>query len=239
MPTLTYPGYYPLTGTASGAQLHDLFYDPSSPNASLAMLNGRLDGGNFTTTFELEQLHTQRGSVVTAFGSSANANIDYRAQVFGGFEFGATDPFEFPTLAGEQKFYIPGGNVTAFFPYETTILLVMFTVYWNAHTPDADNMSSIFLHVDGTVVQDMARNVSNTAPLTGTEVDNYSTNYGYKKARAFHGHFVSPATSPLGANLLSGGWHTVGLGIMADPGVKMTRIHARDIVVMAFKSSGS
>jgi hypothetical protein len=230
---ITYPGFFPFTDSqvALGDNVFDLLYDPGSPSASLSVLNGWLDGQNFATSFQLADVHTQRGSIVDVSSSSANANLDYRKQVFGGFTFSSTEKFQVPLLTNEQKVYIPGANVTRFIPWTTAAVVVHWTIFWNAQN-QGSSVSKVFFHIDGTVVQTEGRNVGLTSPNVAGEVRNYSTNKGYRKSRAFHGHYVSPSSS-----LISGGWHTFGLGIMADPAVDMTRVHARDIVVMAFKAS--
>jgi hypothetical protein len=49
---------------------------------------------------------------------------------------------------------------------------------------------------------------------------------------------IAPPSNGCAAEV-QGGWHTFGLGVIADPNVSMTRIGARDIVVLAFKGTGS
>lgn len=241
MADITYPAFFPFADadTATGSQIVDLLYDPASPAASLSVLNGTLTFANLAGSFALEEIHTQRASSVEAIRASANANLDYRPQVFGGFTFdqgGAGEQYQIPLLTGQKKTYIPGANVTHFYHWPNTTVVAMWSVMWNAHIGDT-SLSKVYFHIDGTIQQPDARNVSSTfnnALPSATTVDNYRENFGYRKARTFHGHYVSPNDSAV-----AGGWHTIGLGVVADPDVIMTRIHARDIVVLLFKSTGS
>jgi hypothetical protein len=241
MGLVTYPVFFPFTGPnmADGSQIYDLLYDPSDPAASLSVINGNLERVNFDSGFLLEDIHTQRRSAVDVVAASANANLDFRPSVFGGTSFNnaANEQYEIPTLPGVKRTYIPGANVTHFYHWPDTIVIALWSVHWSAHSPADTQLSRIYFHIDGTIVRDTARNVAstyNSSVPTALTIDNYRTNYGFKKSRFYSGHYVTPNT-----DLIDGGWHSMGLGVIAEPGVSLTRVHARDIVVLAFRSAGS
>ncbi len=229
---ITWPAGFPYTGTDTNESLFTLFYDVGGPDSSLAVVNGYIEDDNFASTFELEDIHTQRGSIVNAWSSSGNSNLDYIARVFGGYDFDteAGDQFRMPALPGESKIYIPGANRTFYLPVDSYII-VFWTVYWNTQSvPGTDVFSKVYFVVDNTLQQDNARNVGVTTGATSA-ITNLETNRGYAKARTFHGHYVTPNGSEL-----SQGWHTVGLAVLSEPDVVMTRIHSCDIVVLAIKA---
>lgn len=230
---ITYPVSFPYTGTTTATgdgDLSLLVYDPSNPDASWSVINGYLDGDNMTSTYDLEYRHTQRGSIAQGWSSSGNSNLDYRHQVFGGYIVNATGgKYRAPTLDNESKIYIPGANRTFYLPVASHVI-VTWTVTWNSQVDD-EKLSKVYFHVDGTIQRGDSRNVAATSDSLSLSMDNYKLNYGYQKGRSYHGHYTSDGSSPMAA-----GWHTVGLGIIADPEVIMTRVHACDIVVLAFKA---
>lgn len=249
MAVITYPGFFPFAGsdTAQGDQIYDLLYDPSAPAASLSVLNGSVSAGNFDAEFLLEDIHTQRGSAVDVVSASANANLDFRPSVFGGVTFDnlLLEQYEIPTLPGTPRTYIPGANVTHFFHWPDVIVIALWSVHWNAHSPSDGGLSRVYFHLDGTIVRDSARNVASTynsgagsgafdGAITVDSLDNFRPTYGFKKARFYSGHYVTPND-----DLIAGGWHSMGLAVVAEPSVGLTRVHARDIVVLAFRSAGT
>lgn len=233
MADITYPGFFPFTGTdaLNGSNFYDLFFDPAAPTASLSVINGNLGAANFATSFELEDIHTQPGSIVNAFAASGNANLDWRAGLFGGVTFnaGTGEANQISLLTDNARYYIPGANRTFYLPVDSHVL-VMWTVYWNAQIVDSNRLSRVYFHVDGVVQQETGRNIAHTADST-TEIDNFAVNNGYLKARAYSGHHITTFGAPM-----TEGWHTVGLGIIAEPQALVTRTHACDIVVMTFKA---
>lgn len=226
---ITYPGTFPFVGTDTTVSPYPLF--KATPPASLSVLNGWLDGNNFASSFALEDVHTQPGSIVNAWQASGNSNLDYRPSVFGGYEFDTTsgDSFRMPFLPGESKFYIPGANNTFYLPVESYVAF-FWTVYWNAQTVATGQLSYVYFVLNDEIQPGDARFVGQTAAAT-TAVNNLETNQGYKKARTYHGHYVTPSSAKLAA-----GWHSAGLAVLADKDVLMTRIHACDIAVLAFKA---
>lgn len=230
---ITYPLTFPYAGTDTAAGEGDLSLlvnSPSQPSASWSVLNGFLDGDNMTSTYDLEYRHTQRGSIAHGWSASGNANLDFRHQVFGGFVVDTgIYHYRAPALDDDAKVFIPGANKTFYLPVESHVL-VTWTVTWNTHVSQ-EKLSKVYFHVDGTIQVGDSRNVGTTSDPSGAQMDSYKANFGYLKGRSYHGHYATEGATPMAA-----GWHTVGLGLVADPEVPVTRVHACDIVVLSFKA---
>lgn len=232
MPDITFPGFFSFAAgdTSDAEDVEDLFFNDTSPTTSLSIVNGYLDADNFASTFDLEDVHTQRGSIVNFMSASGNANLDWKPQLFGGktFNTGSGEQYRIPTMSGESKMYIPGANKTFYLPVQS-YLSIHWNIFWNAQIPD-HSLSVVYFHVDGDPQRQCSRNVSYTSPVVGTETERYARNRGHAKARAYSGHWTSSFLAPIAA-----GWHTAGLAVVAEPDVILTRTHACDIQVLAFK----
>lgn len=226
---VTYPVFFPFSDgdTLDGDDVLSLFYDPAAPSASLFVLSGNLDVTNFDSSFRLEHSQIQRGASVDAWAVAGTANLDYRRAMFGGRNVQVGEENLFDLAEGEKSYSIPGGSKTFYLPVQSAILLA-WTIYWNHQAPDsvANPLTQIFLSIDGEPVMDCVRQAGESFSSGVEQIFNYSTNYGFQKARVYHGHYVTPFTA-----YMDPGFHTASLRITTDSNVIFSRVHARNMCV--------
>lgn len=210
-----------------------LFYRDQTVVDSLLAINGTLDEDNFDASFLVRNHHTQKGSHVDSGSVAGTANLDYKGSVYGLFNGYDSSPAFDPD--GSTPFqYIPGAGQPIYCKWPAYVL-AMWQVY---STPanyflSSQKFSQIFLTVDGEYEPSFVR----MWPVIGDQAyGTVSRREGvfdpvltYEKARYWSGAALLE---------LSQGWHDVGLAVVADFAIMMTRIHAVSFKHVAFKRAG-
>jgi len=229
MADITFPGSFPFSdgNTLSGPDTYELFYNVLNPNQSLGEINGRLTEVNLAASFDLEDIHTQRGSIVDGWSSAGTANLDWKKSLFGNRAITLNNEILFSLNAVDPTFFIPGLNRTFYLPRASYLL-----VYWCVHMSTAssdlaasNDVAQVYLHLDGTTIPDSVRCIPFSSAAWGG-VAQYAAWQTFAKGRTWCGHLMSPSGSSVAA-----GWHTIGLKLIADSDPLMTRIHACHIIV--------
>jgi hypothetical protein len=212
------PTIYPFVDGAPlvAADLNYMFYNDTVSVDSLAIVNGGLNVDNFSNGFVVGPEHTQRGSFASGGESSGTANLDWKYTWFADY----TTPVPFAYVQDLDPAYpIPGGCCAPYLKYDSWVL-VLWQVYWmNASLSSFNPWSTIFLMVDGAYVAANARSVNQIGATV-------STPNAYAKARSWSGHAWLN---------LDQGHHDIGLVLLADSGIPMTRTHAASIAWVAFR----
>jgi hypothetical protein len=211
---------FPLSGTdaLSGTTVLEAFYKDNSGGGSLHVINGFLTYANLSPTLLVEKESVQRGAMVDAARSSGTANLDYKFYWFNESVIG-DDDFHYLNVEEHTPYRpIPGGCKNLFCKV-ATLALVTWQVYWTTSVFIDDALSVIFLVQDGEPVEGEAR----IGGRLGPDQENPDQ---VARSRAWSGH----ALLELGV-----GWHDIGLCLLADKDVPMTRIHAVSIKVLLLK----
>lgn len=218
MPVLTLPSPYPYVDGAavSGTGLLGLFWDPTSPDTSLAIVNGLLDDDNLDVTLTHEL--TQLGSQLDVVGAAGTANLDFKYVNFGEYDYTFTVDDEFDPFV-----YIPGGSVEFHNKWDDSYALITWTVTWASDSIGDDPAATIMLLVDDAYVTTQRRNVGRCTSGTGIGEPE-----GYKKGRTWSGHALVAITSR--------GWHSAGLAVLTDKDIRQTRTYAVSISVMQMRA---
>ena len=240
--------------TPSADTLYDFMYSPLTP--SLELLNGQLDGENFTDIDSrfIEYPLIQTGALASAQGVAGTANLDY-------FSGGSTVPdgsgfFRNANLANTKRYLaIPGASVQFYLPYPAWVLFTWSLSLTNdneipttvkaakdiSSTSDLTDTSwsqvSFFIDGDpaGPSLQDSA---SATRINYGSMGDETNATIGRAfnadprlqdryKGRFWAGHYF--------AQELPAGYHSASLRVCASSRVKQTRFRARSMKYIYFK----
>ena len=258
MPKVTYT---PLVdGTVpSGEQVYDSFYslDPSSgiPSASMAVMNGFLDGENFDIgNREIDYIYIQRYACSGADMIAATASLDFfsdkNASSTSPGSSGVFNIGQSPTTAGKNDFKaIPGASIQFYLPYRAFVLLT-WQVCWTNDSDNEDEETQIRLFVDGDklgpdggvddfcnvrrVRRTMFRASASASEATGTDKTTYDFLRDRYKGRFWCGHQWLPLP---GEGALGKGFHSASLRLIQHSGVKQSRVRARSMKVIYFKAT--
>lgn len=204
---------YPFSNGTSSLQVDELISDNI-----VTQLNGLMGSSNMTGTGFVGREHIQRGSHVRVWQTSGTANLDYFSDTFQGYDTLLT----FNPTANDVRQAIPGACLRFYLPWPAR-LLVMGGVHWGNNSTDDDQQSRIFLRFDDTYQTDHRRAVGMSV-MSGLH-------YGVDKNR-----WWSCKQSIMLENPTDVDWHDVGLYIACDQGIEHTRVWARHMVVVAFRT---
>lgn len=219
---------------------------------SLEVVNGRLDSSNVslsTTTGLVDYTLIQDGAVSGGAGVSGTANLDffsdalwesavdtfYLLEPFTQGVFGNV-PSTLTTAADNHYIALPGGSIQFFLPQKSRVLLTWQVVWVNDSTLnsktshmrlfiDNDKEANDLVGADsvggGTgpvavrrVKQTMFRSGSSSVPGNRQLRDRY-------KSRYWSGHYW--------VDSLERGWHSASLRVIANMGIKQTRVRCRNM----------
>lgn len=218
----TFP-YLPFSAgnTIDPSKVWTIFYDDDLAGAanSLQVICGGLDEDNLAGSFNPGPEHLQPGAAAFVVGSSGTANLDFKDVLFGEYE--TEEAWAFDSNAPYHG--IPGGSRTVYLPWAAQVL-VTWSVFWTAAAMSSQIMKSdIFLMVDEDYEDAQMRR-------HGRISDGFDNPEGYKKSRVWTGHALLE---------LEAGWHDIGLCILADKAINMTRVHAVNIDLLCMKFGGA
>lgn len=221
MSTLTLPGFPVTAGQVIDPDLLNIaMFDPTNPEDSFAVVNGLLDEENLGGSLVLTKEMHQRGSAIEMSSSSGTANLDYRFLWFGDY---ALDESFTVIRARDPVIPIPGGCRSVFVKWPAAQALVMWTVFvtsGNFRAVNDSHKTSVLLTVDGALSKSQFRPIG----MLGESTDDPDQ---YAKSRVWSGHALVP---------LERGWHDIGLNVLADAEVPLTRIHAVSIAIVILKN---
>lgn len=218
--------------TVSG--VNDRLFDASSPDTSLAIVNGGLDENNldgYPSTSPYVQIgpdHVQPGSLVDNWRAAGTANLDYIWQHFGLTDIADEDvgaPGDSPVTATTWNTYaakpIPGGCRSFWLNWDARVVIAWNIMWTNDNSVaegTARHLTRIFLRVDSSYQTSCRRSVGQTTAS--------STHEGYARNGVYCGHAVVDMTR---------GYHDVALEILQDKQVQQARVWARSIHIMPLK----
>ena len=212
---------------------------------SLENINGQLTSANLDTKPDITYMHVQKNAFSDAGAAAGTASLDFFAgcnpvPVGSGWYRGVTD------LSVKKGRYlaIPGACKRFYLPYPARVLC-LWSVTWANDSQDKDKTSNIAFFID----DDLTSGSDN--PLTTPQTrrvrrsrfiggDNGFTNKSYGdtqtqavlfdryKQRTWTGHYLSEELSP--------GYHSIGLRVAAHSAVKQTRVKARSMKYIYFRT---
>ena len=230
MPNLVYPSPYPMVSGAAtdGADVLSLIDNGAAPEDSWSIINGMLDYLNVDASYLIPAELTQRGSMVDGGSVSGTANLDYCWRWFGDYDSPADQDFLFDEDDPYQ--YIPGACASFDMPWDGYVLLSWTIFAQNDNYSSAPfsglfvpgdlDLSEFVLLIDGDYENGQHRSLAKAG--TGANPQ------AYVKARAWSGMAVVPLTK---------GHHDVGIALVADQQIRMTRVHACSMKYMMMKGA--
>jgi len=227
MPVLNLP-IIPVDGDNRDAVVvRGLLHDEAAPEDSLSIVNGLLDYENIDAGWIVGKEHTQRGSSVDMFSASRTANMDWSWRIFGTNQTGDYDDASYGDNIINSGLSRPiPGACREFHSKWPGYAIVMWSVFWasdnGSRAADDDGyLTSIALVANGAYVDSQLRH-------SGMCVDAGDAKF-YERARVWSGHAVVPITA---------GFNSVGLQIIGDNRIRLTRTWASNIQVVALKYPG-
>ena len=212
---------------------------------SLENINGQLTSANLHDNPDITYMHVQKNSFTGAGATAGTASTDFFAggtavPVGSGWYRGVTD------LSKKEGRYlaIPGACARFYLPYPARVLC-LWSVTWANDSQNEDKTSNIAFFIDDglTSTKDnplttpQTRRVRQSRFLGGS---NGFTNQSYEntetqqvlfdryKQRTWSGHYLSEELSP--------GYHSIGLRVAAHSAVKQTRVKARSMKYIYFRT---
>ena len=228
------------------SDLYNTFYSASVD--SLRVINGDLNGDNFTTVPVVTYKNVQKNTFSGGGQVAGTASLDF-------FSGGAGTPkgsgwFRNSAATNKERaLAVPGACIKFYLPYDALVLF-SWSITWTNDSDDLQKTSNVMLFVDGDIPDGgtadntaFARRVRRTmfgGPNSITDDGSRSTivsdtNASLQdrfKSRTWSGHYFTHTA-------LSAGWHEVGLRICATSGVKQTRVRARSMKYVYFKYGGT
>jgi|TARA_R110002012_G_scaffold78592_3_gene200184 hypothetical protein len=224
------------------SDLYNTFY--SSSVDSLRVINGDLNGDNFTIAPVVTYKNIQRNTFSGGGHVAGTANLDF-------FSGGSGTPkgsgwFRNAAATNQLRaIAVPGACLKFYLPYDALVLLT-WSITWTNDSDDLQKTSNVMLFVDGDIPGTgtadntaFARRVRRTmfgganaitddgsrSTIVSDTNDSLQDRF---KSRTWSGHYFTPVA-------LSAGWHDAGLRICASSGVKQTRVRARSMKYVYFK----
>lgn len=228
MPVLNLPAL-PVDGDNRDAVvIRGLIHDEATPEDSLNIINGLLDYENVDAGWTVGKEYTQRGSAIDGYSAARTVNLDWSWKVWGDWQTGSYNGANYGDNIVDAGIArpIPGAN-REFYSKWAGYALVLWSAYWgsdNGARPAIDDdeyLTSVLLVANGTYQDSQLRH-------SGKCVEP-SESYFYQRARVWSGHAVIAITE---------GFNSVGLQIVGDSRIRLTRTWACNIQVVPFKYPG-
>lgn len=218
MPQLTFFGL-PVDGDNRDAVVvRNLIHDESSPEDSLNIINGLLDWENIDAGWTVSKEYTQRGSAIDGVTSARTVNLDWSYRIFGTYQTGSFKNTNYGTNTVNNSLTRPiPGACREFYSKWDGYALVTWSVFFGNDNSNASYLSSVLLVANDSYQTSQMRNASRCA------------SYFYQRARVWSGHAIVQ---------ISEGFNSVGLHMIADSRIRMTRTWASNIQVLPFKYNG-
>lgn len=227
MPILNIPSL-PINGDNRDAvQLRTAIHKETAPEDSLNIVNGLLDYENVDAGFIVSKDYTQRGSAIDGFSAARTVNLDWSWRVFGDWQTGSYNAAAYgDSIVDSGKARpIPGAN-KEFYAKWAGYALVTWTAFWGSDnggraSDNDEHLTTVLLVANGTYQDSQLRH-------SGKCVEP-GESYFYQRARAWSGHAIIAITE---------GFNSVGLHIIGESRIRLTRTWACNIQVVPFKYPG-
>ena len=219
---LTLPNTFADLSVLSSSDWAGNYYNPTTPDETFEVINGHLDSSDMAAGWaEVTREQVQRYQLVGGGFVAGTANLDYFPSWFKNLEIGET-------FRPNRARAIPGAT-REFYLAEPAAVGFCWTIMWTNMSNDNDAKSRIYLNIDGTIDQDIYRDVARVGTTAGAHYYDYRTS-SLRKLTYWSGfHMVE----------LAAGWHRVGLRLYAQEEVPQTRIWARSFRVVWFKKAAT
>lgn len=232
MPTITYPGTYPLVdgATTDAGDVADLVYAPNyaTPD-SLEVINGHLTEPNLAAGEFIRTRHIQPGSVVRAERVGGSYPSEHYAEMFQE-QAGNWLHLDGHTYADDDAQFvpIPGATRDFYLHAEVPALLVTWMLAMVNDSTLTGYPSVVKLFID-----DIAFDADRIAMRNCFDPVAPVWNYNYFAAQQnVRGHALLTANNLKSSTMLDPGWHSAGLRVAAT--ARHTHIRSRSFRVLAF-----
>lgn len=228
MADISYPYSFASGDVTSAPKVTGNLFKAASPDNTLDVLNGGLDGANVQPLVVRTQ--TQHGAFTVSGMVGGTVSLDYMRPFFRGVTDFAANGLNDPNTSFLE---IPGLAATFFLPWNAKFVYLSWQVMWKANTYYANQLpeeAPIKLWYGGSSVSPQRRYVPITI-LSGV-------NFEPRRIRYWCGHHLTTSGGDCAR-----GWHSAGLRIchnilsndQSRVGPGQARVHARSLRWLAVR----